>query len=114
MQTYDVTLIGFDGGTDATDHLVKWVRAPCEATLQLWLREIGLWDHMTMISGKPNVRWVEVHGETYDDGVNVFLLDEPTGDHVEVEYRPGSWQQTKEPFDPQEWIDESRAVCQAL
>ncbi len=32
MKMFEVVLIGFDGGTDATDHLVKWVWADDEAT----------------------------------------------------------------------------------
>jgi hypothetical protein len=28
---YEVELPGFDGGTDATDHLIKWVRASSRA-----------------------------------------------------------------------------------
>ena len=110
MKTYDVTLQGYIGGTDKTDHLVKWIRAANSVTLERWLKAVGLWDHCVASSAEtPNVRWVDMgdHGGTYDCGIDVFLLDVATGDHVEVEYIPGSWQQTEEPFDPQTWIEES-------
>jgi len=28
MKVYEVTLEGFDGGTDETDHLILWITAP--------------------------------------------------------------------------------------
>jgi len=31
MKMFEVVLIGFDGATDATDHLIKWVWADDEA-----------------------------------------------------------------------------------
>lgn len=34
LLTFEVTLKGFDGGTDATDDKVLWVRAPDERTVR--------------------------------------------------------------------------------
>lgn len=31
MRVHEITLAGFDGGTDGTDHLVVWVAGPGEA-----------------------------------------------------------------------------------
>lgn len=98
MQTFDVTLNGFDGETDATDHLVKWVRAANEERLEQWLKDTGLWDHLQVQTPKGE-RWLALSGrETFEDGVDVLLI--------------GNTAHTKndEPFDPQVWIDESQAV----
>ncbi len=34
---FDVTLKGFEGDSDRTDHLVKWVSAPNREVLNEWL-----------------------------------------------------------------------------
>jgi len=46
MITFEITLKGFDGNTDATDHLVKWVNAPNRAALDQWLDESELNDYL--------------------------------------------------------------------
>jgi len=38
-KTYDVTLQGWGGGTDATDHLVKWVKADSLEQVTAWCSE---------------------------------------------------------------------------
>lgn len=38
MKTYQLTLAGFDGSTDRTDHLIKWVNAPSRAALDLYIK----------------------------------------------------------------------------
>lgn len=42
MRCFDVTLRGYDGDTDTTDHLVKWVLAPDLDTLKRWLSKMGM------------------------------------------------------------------------
>ena len=39
MALYEVTLSGFKGATDETDHLIKWVQAPNFSVLGEWLRD---------------------------------------------------------------------------
>jgi len=40
--TFELTLKGFDGSTDATDHLIKWVNAIDRPALEKWLHDTGL------------------------------------------------------------------------
>ncbi len=39
---YELTLQGFDGSTDATDHLVKWIKASCRAHVAAYADSLGL------------------------------------------------------------------------
>lgn len=42
MGKYEVILKGFDGGTDSTDHLIKWIEAYCEVAVKHYCAEKGL------------------------------------------------------------------------
>jgi hypothetical protein len=46
MKTFEVTLKGFDGNTDATDHLVKWVQAENLEALNAWLEDQQVTEHL--------------------------------------------------------------------
>jgi hypothetical protein len=43
---YEVTLKGFDGSTDRTDHLIKWIVATSRSALENWLDASGLLDFL--------------------------------------------------------------------
>jgi hypothetical protein len=96
MQTFDVTLNGFDGGTDETDHLVKWVDAPDEQTLEDWLRATGLYEHCQEQS-PDGKRWMPITKMEFGEGLDVRVDDT-------VETFNG------EPFNPQDWIEQSQLV----
>lgn len=66
MKTFELTLKGFDGGTDATDHLVKWISAPSEDALNAWIERYKLGEHL---DGKPVL--LEMQNLDFDDGVDV-------------------------------------------
>lgn len=42
MKTFEIVLEGFDGDTDATDSLIKWVSTYSEATLKTRLNRSGV------------------------------------------------------------------------
>lgn len=42
MAVFEVTLRGYYGGTDETDHLVKWIRANSMEALTLWFSKVGV------------------------------------------------------------------------
>lgn len=104
MRTFDVTLNGFDGGTDKTDHLVKWVLAKDLKTVNDWIDQLGL---------RPFVRDVQDLGDhaknyTFADGVDVMLDTVGEPERGDVEYLPGLWQVTVVNFKPQDWMDQEQ------
>jgi len=42
MPVFEITEYGFDGGTDETDHLVHWVRAPNKEEVKARCDEVGI------------------------------------------------------------------------
>lgn len=97
MRTFDVTLKGFDGGTDSTDHLVKWIRAEDRSILDRWLKHSGLTDSVRDITD------IGHHATAFDQGVDVKLslvMPDP-GESCSVKNFGGFFQITKENFDPQ-------------
>lgn len=69
MHTFEVTLKGFDGGTDETDHLVKWVQAENEEVVCNWLLN---WSLDSIVR---EILQLGDHADVYDfdDGVDVKL-----------------------------------------
>ena len=65
---FELTLKGFDGGTDETDHLIKWVIAPTRQKLDQWLKWNKLEHLVEDIEDMP-------HGNeyTFADGVDVVI-----------------------------------------
>lgn len=70
---FDVTLKGFNGDTDETDELVKWVIAPSREVLDQWLAKQGLTDLVQTIDEMEHASEY-----TFADGVDV-VLDEHSG-----------------------------------
>lgn len=106
MRAFDVTLKGFDGGTDQTDNLVKWVRAENKATVELWLKRLGL-DHVVR-----DITDIGYHATTFEDGINVILspvMPDP-GTSCQVRNFGDFYQITRGDFYPQTWIAESEHV----
>ncbi len=46
MSVYELTLKGFDGSTDKTDHLIKWIRANNREELDHWIEKNALTDYL--------------------------------------------------------------------
>lgn len=65
-KTYDVTLKGFDGSTDRTDNLVKWVNAPSIEAVNAFVARLGFPLH-----GKPFVAHDVL--VAMGDGVDVII-----------------------------------------
>lgn len=65
MTIYELTLKGFDGSTDATDHLVKWVDAPSEEAVTFFAKANGLQDFSVEKMTNQNIE--------FEDGLDVIL-----------------------------------------
>ena len=103
MRTFDVTLKGFDGGTDKTDHLVKWVRAENRVILDRWLESCGLTDCVRDVTD------IAHHAVSFDAGLDVklsYVMPSP-GESCYVRNFGDIFQITKKEFDPSDWIKES-------
>lgn len=46
LKTFQLTLHGYDGSTDETDHLIKWVQAPSLRVLERWLNDSRLMPYL--------------------------------------------------------------------
>jgi hypothetical protein len=71
MSHFEITLKGFDGGTDATDHLVIWVSAPVTyvGEVEDMLDEIGvdgLFESVTMLAGHERIK-------ASNEGIDFYL-----------------------------------------
>lgn len=119
MMQFDVTLNGYNGETDATDHLVKWVKTLNRKILERWIDLVGL---------RPYVQSIDVVHEGQDlefiDGIDVLLEPLWSTESLRVIRRPGEksrvwsvqvgknpllWQITAKPFDISTWFAESKA-----
>lgn len=80
---FDVTRKGFDIETSATDHLVKWVKAPSREVLDKWLSDIGVTEHID----EP---YEIYHGADigFEDGVDVILTVNPEFNSIEAKWSP--------------------------
>lgn len=96
----DVTLKGFDAGTYKTDHLVKWIWAPCQDMVERWIDALNLREHVDSVTEVHNG-----HSLTFADGIDVIL----TG-HGAVEVAPGIWQTLAPHFSLEDWIAASIQV----
>ena len=78
-KTYDVTLVGFDGGTDAKDHLVKWVKADSLEAIHQCLEAIHQWLEDNDLSGYVmSIDYMEGCDEYVAlDGVDCDIVDAP-------------------------------------
>jgi len=65
MKNYEVILTGFDGSTDDTDHLVKWLRAPSLKAVKLFLGDFPLHSLPTSMNNQGNLG--------HEDGIDVIL-----------------------------------------
>ena len=70
MISFQLTLKGYNGATDKTDHLVKWVNTPTRGALDTFIRDQSL--NVVEINelSAPNW-WGRVLG--FDEGVDVEL-----------------------------------------
>ena len=106
MRTFDVTLKGFDSGTDQTDHLVKWVRAKSRSILDRWLSLCGITDAVRDITD------IGHHATAFDQGIDVklSLVMPDVGEPCIVRNCGEFFQITKSNFDPLNWIKESESA----
>ena len=72
MRCFDVTLNGFDGESDETDHLVKWVSAPSYAALQKFITRSNLEGSVLTMHDMGDLR--SKYGP--EDGVDVIVGDD--------------------------------------
>ena len=109
MRTFDVTLNGFDARTDATDHLIKWVRAENRAILSRWLKACGLADSVRDITDSGH------HAVTFDAGLDVklsYVMPAP-GESCAVQNFGEFFQITEDEFDAENWIKESQLCLES-
>ena len=113
MRTFDVTLKGFDGGTDKTDHLVKWIRASNRQILDQWLEKTGIAEVV------DDIRDIADYALCFEEGIDVRLLENfdvansnPNISSLVIQNCDDYFQITKEEFDPKVWIEESKAITQ--
>ena len=66
MKTYQLTLSGYDGSTDATDHLIKWVNASSLAAVEVYAAQQG-WSVQSI-----ETPWGD-NALTVEDGVDAIL-----------------------------------------
>ena len=102
MINFEIILKGWDGSTDATDHLVKWVRAESKATLLQWLTAIEI--DIDMLHSPPTEH--EQQGPLgFEDGIDVILspVMPDVGMSCSCQNYGNFIQITKESFDPQVW-----------
>ena len=103
---FEVTLNGFDGGTDETDHLVKWISASDLAMVESYLELTGLKSHVQGVieiqKGTPL---------TFADGIDVILEDHSCSHDDELQICSDLFAYSIEPGNtPTEWINESLSV----
>ena len=68
LQCFDITLNGFYGGTDDTDDLVKWVAAPSEEAVRLFIQKHDL--ENIVQSGPTDMG---DHRPGFDDGLDLLV-----------------------------------------
>lgn len=67
MPVFEAVLVGFDGNTDKTDHLIKWVEAPCKSLAQEACVQRG-WDVSTLQETD-----LDSTADGIDDGIDVVV-----------------------------------------
>lgn len=82
MITFEITLKGFDGDTDNTGHLVKWVNAPNLAALEKWLYETSLDDFLFCEPRNLIKSGCAPKGAGREDGVS-YIFGEAEEDTIE-------------------------------
>ena len=65
MKTYQITLAGYDGGTDETDHLIRWINADSKELVDTHIKNNNL-DVIDMHTIGPF---------TEEEGVDLTLKD---------------------------------------
>lgn len=101
---FEITLKGWDGNTDRTDHLVKWVWCRDEHQLRTYLSQSGLWAMVEDVAEiYPGCQL------TFADGVDIVLAEAPAADDA---FQVGDlWVHWMEAGNhPGEWMAESIAV----
>lgn len=69
LKTYQYELPGFDGSTDETDHLVRWVAAPNKAAADAYAKKKG---------------WLPAGGEIYSAANTRALLAQDGSGGIDV------------------------------
>ena len=71
MKTFEISLKGFDGNTDETDHLVKWINATDIQEVESWLET---YDLTQFVASGPFE--LEMPALSYADGVDVRVTED--------------------------------------
>ena len=77
LDTYELTLEGFDINTDETDQLVKWINAPTKESLEMFLERVWQPDNfrvMDLLQETP--RLLSGRKLKVCDGVDIVLDEE--------------------------------------
>lgn len=72
MRTFELTFKGFNGDTDKTDHLVRWVNAQDRATLDVWIEKHSLRPYLSQEPQDITGNW----GLDRSDGVDYVVGEE--------------------------------------
>jgi hypothetical protein len=91
---YELTLKGWDGSSDSTDHLVKWVKVSSYEVLERWLAVHNL----TIWLAEPPEDASELGDCDFDEGLNVAIEDDG-------EYACAAGD------GPEDWIAAARKAC---
>jgi hypothetical protein len=96
--TYVLTFKGFDGSTDETDNLVRWVYSPSRRVISKWIEQKQLLPHLQEFEKMEDDEGLTL---TLADGVDILLREED-GEILETRAEPEAT--------PEYWINLSLAA----
>lgn len=105
---FDVTLKGFDGGTDETDDLVKWVSAPNIELVNRYIDATGLREHVRDVTP-----FREGDQLTFADGIDIILEDHSCDHEDEVRIADDLWMYSIEDGNrAEDWIKQRQLILE--
>ena len=100
----ELVLNGFDGATDKTDHLIKWVSCLNLVQIKTWLAKKGF---DSIVKEVHSLRDESETPLTFADGIDVILDNCGEPERGDIEIATGLWEITVE---PQNWKEEVEKV----
>lgn len=99
MITFEITIKGFDGSTDKNDHLVKWINATSLDSLNRWLEENDILQHLSeeplAIAGE-STSWQYPRELSQEDGVDFVVMESDENWHLTPEQKKCIIQSSRE------------------